>query len=511
MSDNSENNKRIAKNTGLLYIRMLVTMAISLYTSRLVLAALGVVDFGVYNAVGGVVSTMMFLNTLLASSSQRFITFALGKNDNVELKRTVANCLSVHAFLALIIFIVCETLGLWFVNAKLNIPEGSIYAANWVYQFSVATICCNIMIAPYNAMIIAHEKMSAFAYISILDVVIKLISVYILLLVPSNRLIFYGLYIMLVALLNFFIYIIYCRKHFDEGCTKPAIDRDMFRSVLSFSGYNSIEVFSNMLSDQGLNIILNILFGPTVNAARGIALQVNNAVNGFINNFTTALNPQITKSYAANEVDRMRTLMLKGNRLCFMLLLILVLPLFFRIDYILILWLETPPEYSGAFIRLLFVYFLLIMLTRSFFIGISATGDIKAYQLTLGCFRLTLLPICYILLKTFDCQPTYAYYIIIVYEIIGIFIKVHMIRRKIDIPINILWIDLFRPCIVCGILSFISAYFLNVIIPTGFIGLLCYASCSILSASLIIWFLGIRGQEKQMLINFVRNKIKQRA
>ena len=508
MSDNSSNNKRIAKNTGLLYIRMLITMAISLYTSRLVLAALGVVDFGVYNAVAGVVSTMMFLNSLLASSSQRFITFALGKRDEGELKTTVANCLSVHAFLAFIVFFAGETLGLWFINSKLNIPGESMYAANWVYQFSIVTICFNIMIAPYNAMVIAHEKMSAFAYISIMDVTIKLISVYIITLASSNRLIYYGLYIMLVTILDFAIYRYYCVNHFPEGDTRLSIEKKQFRAILSFSGYNSLEVFSNMLADQGLNIILNILFGPVVNAARGIALQVNNAVNGFINSFTTALNPQITKSYATNDLRRMTFLMFKGNRLCFMLLLMLVMPLFFRIDYILQIWLKTPPEYCDSFIQLLFVYFLLIMLTRSFFIGISATGDVKVYQLTLGLFRLTLLPICYLVMKTFNCPPTSVYYVIISFEIIGIFIKVVLLRSKISFKYIDLLQDLFAPCILVGALSFTGAWMIHKLIPLGAVGFIEYAMLSVLVSGLFIWFVGVGKQEKQIIKTFIASKIR---
>lgn len=508
MTNNSTNNERIVKNTGLLYVRMLVTMGISLYTSRLVLAALGVVDFGVYNAVAGVVSMMMFLNTLLASSSQRYITYSLGKNDNQDLKKTVANCISVHIFLSLIIFLLCETIGLWFVNTRLNIPDESMKAANWVYQFAIITICCNVMMAPYNAMVIAHEKMSAFAYISILDVSIKLISALFLSHISSNRMIFYGLYIMLVALIDFCIYRMYCRKHFDEGSTKPSVDKSLFKSILSFSGYNSIEVFSNMLADQGVNVVLNILYGPAVNAARGIAIQVNNAVNGFINSFTTALNPQITKSYATNELDRMRVLMLKGNRLCFMLLLVLVLPLFFRIDDILQIWLGAPPEYSGKFIQLLFVYFLLIMLTRSFFVGISATGDVKRYQLTLGCFRLTILPVCYAILKIFNCLPTCVYYVIIAYELIGIFIKVILLRRKILISYSQLSYDLLFPCIKVGLLSFLCAYGVHNVMAKDFVGLLCYSLTTFCVTAIIAWIIGVRKSEKIMIVNFIKSHIR---
>lgn len=508
MADATSNNKRIAKNTMLLYIRMFLMMVITLYTSRIVLQALGVVDYGVFNVVAGVVTTLGFFNGLLSSASQRFITFSLGKGDVDALKKITSNCIAVHLILAGVVVLILETIGLWFLNAKLNIPPDRNLAANVIFQCSIVTFVMNIWSIPYNAMIIAHEKMSAFAYISIFEAAFKLIAVYCLLHIQFDRLILYGVITMLIAIIIRLIYSFYCVKHFIEGKSLPRIDKDIFRSILSFSGYNVVEIFANMLSDQGLNIMLNILFGPVVNAARGIALQVNNSVQGFINNFTTALNPQITKSYASGDMKRMQNLMYTGNRLCFFLFLLLVIPLFYRTQYVLDIWLKTPPEYCATFIKLILIYFLIIMLTRSYYTGICATGDIKKYQLTLGMFKISILPVCYFLLKFRDSQPTDVYYIIICYEVIGLMIRTYLLSKRNLIDIATVIKSVYAPCLFIGILSFAVALELNSFFESNFLGLVLYTIVCVILVSIIIALLGLNKQETHTILSFIRAKIK---
>ena len=298
----------------MLYIRMLLMMCISLYTSRIVLEVLGIEDYGIYNVVGGVITTLSFFNGMLSSASQRFITYALASKDNQKIKKVTGNCISVHLILAGIVVLLSETIGLWFLNTQLNIPANRMIAANVIYQCVLFSFVMNIWSIPYNAMIVAHERMGTFAYISILEVSLKLITVLLLVYIPFDKLILYAVMWMIVALLIRFIYSSYCIRNFEEGKSKPCIDKDLFKRILSFSGYNLIEIFANMLSDQGLNIMLNIFFGPIVNAARGIAVQVNNAIIGFTNNVTTAVQPQITKSCASQDFARMTYLISKTNK-----------------------------------------------------------------------------------------------------------------------------------------------------------------------------------------------------
>jgi len=503
----SADNKRILKNTILLFFRMFFVMGISLYTSRVVLAVLGVEDFGIYNVVGGVVSTMIFFNGLLSTASQRFITFAIGKNDIKYLKKIVSNCLSVHLIIAGIIVLILETIGIWALNFKLNIPDGRLFAANIVFQCCLVSFVLSIWSIPYNAIIIAHEKMNAFAYISVLEATVKLGSVILLRLINYDKLILFAAFYMGISVVIRLIYSTYCIRKFEEGSSKLSIDLSVFKEILSFSGYNLLEVFANMLADQGLNILLNLFFGPIVNAARGIALQVSNAVNGFINNFSTAISPQITKSYASNELDRMRQLMCLGNRLCFYLFLLIMLPLFFKIDYILQLWLETPPQYSANFIQLLLISSLIMMLSRTFFVGICATGHIKQYQLALGLIRILILPLCWLFLMLRPESPLIVYYVIILFEIVGFFVKMWILHQQKLINSNYVFYTVFIPCLSVGILGFFITNFLNRMYNDSISGLLFLLVSEISVVMFVIYVIGINKHERFFIQKYIKKII----
>jgi O-antigen/teichoic acid export membrane protein len=356
MTDKTQNNKRIAKNTLALYIRMLFMMIVSLYTSRVILHTLGVEDFGIYNVVGGVVSMFSVISGSLSAAISRFITYELGKGDKDKLIRIFSSSVTIQIGLGLIILVLAELVGVWFLNDKMNIPDGRIYAANWVFQLSILTFIINLVSVPYNAAIIAHEKMSAFAYISILEVIAKLVIVYLLIISPIDKLIFYAILMATVALMVRFVYGYYCKRHFEECTYHFIFDKELLKKMFGFAGWNFIGAASSVLRDQGGNIIINLFCGPAVNAARGIAYQVNTAINGFVSNFMMALNPQITKSYASGERDYMMTLIFQGARFSFYILLLLSLPVIINVHYILTLWLKIVPEHTTFFVQLVLIF-----------------------------------------------------------------------------------------------------------------------------------------------------------
>ena len=320
----TSSNKRIAKNTLLLYFRMLLTIAVGLYTSRVVLNTLGVSDYGIYNVVGGIVSMLAFLNSALTAASQRFIAFELGRGDLSKLRKIFCTSVTIHATLAVIIFIIAETIGLWFINTHLNIDANRMVAANWVYQFSIFTFMLTVLSVPYNSCIVAHEHMNAFAYISILEVTLKLLIVYLLLVINYDKLTTYGILVFAVALVVQLTYGIYCKRHFEECAYHFILDKKLFKEMFSFAGWSVVGNLGFSFKDQAANVILNLFFGTVINAARGVALQVNGIIAGFSTNFMMALNPQITKQYASGEIESSMKLVYAGSRFSFFYLLLLL-------------------------------------------------------------------------------------------------------------------------------------------------------------------------------------------
>ena len=314
------NNKRVAKNTLFLYFRMILIMLVTLYTSRVVLSELGIKDYGIYNVVGGVVMMFSFLIYCMTSSTQRFITFELGKGDIQKLKDVFAASLNIHIMIALTVVVVAETIGLWFVNEKLVIPLDRITAANWVYQFSILAFCVNIIQVPYNAILIAYEKMNVYAYISILEAFLKLGIAYLLVVLSSDKLIVYGILVFFVQLIVSLIYQIYCKRKYNESKFRLFWNKSLYTQMAGFAGWNLLGSIAWLVRDQGINIVLNLFFGPIINAARSIASQVSNAVMGFISNFQVALNPQITKNYAIGNIQEMEKLSYLGLKFSFILL-----------------------------------------------------------------------------------------------------------------------------------------------------------------------------------------------
>lgn len=399
MSDNQSNNKRIAKNTLLLYARMLYSLFISLFTSRVILAALGFEDYGLYNVIGSVVTMFVFLRSAMGNSVHRFITYAIGKGDDKRLGDIFSMSLMIHTGLAVLIVLLCETAGLWFLNTQMTIPVGREIAANWVFQFSILACALSVICVPYDAEIIAHEKMGVFAFIQILNSTLNLAIVYAVKYYPQDKLIFYAFLLLMVQVMNRFIYGIYCSKHFPETKFHIVKDKALLKEMTGFAGWSLIGNMAYIGYTQGLNLVLNVFFGPAVNAARGIALQVQAAIKGFVTNFQMAVNPQITKSYAQNDFSRLHSLIYTSSKFSYFLLLCMVLPVALESDTILHLWLGEIPEFTIPFVILTLTIMLLDPISNPIGVANNATGSIKKYQLVEGGTLLLIVPIAYIAVK----------------------------------------------------------------------------------------------------------------
>lgn len=509
MSNTTENNKRIAKNTLLLYFRMLFLMAVSLYTSRVVLNALGVEDFGIYNVVGGVVAMFSVLSGSLSAAISRFITYELGKGNQENLNKIFSSAVTIQLGLAGIIILLAETIGIWFLNVKMNIPEVRMEAANWVFQFSILTFAINLISVPYNASIIAHEKMSAFAYISILEAVGKLTIAYLIAISPIDKLIFYAILMCVVALIVRFTYGNYCKRHFNE-CTYHFIwDKQLLKSMFSFAGWNFIGASSAVLRDQGGNVVINLFCGPAVNAARGIAFQVNNAVNQFVGNFMTALNPQITKSYAAGDRGYMMTLIFQGARLSFYMLLLLSLPILVNTHYILALWLKIVPEHAVLFVQLILIFALSESISQPLITAMLATGKIRNYQIIVGGLQMMNLPLSYILLRL-GYFPEVVIVIAICISQCCLAARLILLRGMIGLSITKylknVYLNIIVVCIIAVILPLISAYY----IKESFINFILISLIAVICTLSSIYFLGCNNQEREFIhqkLGTIKSKI----
>lgn len=417
--ENQKSNQLLIKNTFLLYVRMFVTMAIGLFTSRVVLASLGKTDFGLYGVVAGVVTMMGFLNRSMAACTQRFLTFELGRNDKTRLHKVFCTSIQVHLLIAAIVVLVSETIGLWFLSHKMQIPADRMYAAHWVFHCSVLSSVLAIMTVPYNAAIVAHEKMSAFAYFSIAEVTMKLLIVYALYISPIDRLIAYSILMLIIPILVFLLYYRYCKKRFDECHYSAVWDKEMNSSMLSFAGWDLFGNFSTIARTQGVNIILNMFFGAIINAAASIATQVQGAVMQFASNVIVAVRPQMIKAYSNNDHERVKELMTKAGTLVFILLLTISAPLIVEMPYVLRLWLKDVPDFSTSFCRWTLLFNLGASLSMIVMIGIHATGKIKVPSIVNGTLYIMVLPVSYLLYRV-GCKPTIAF----IYNTVAIFIAV---------------------------------------------------------------------------------------
>ena len=504
------NNKQIAKNTFLLYIRMFFTMAVGLYTSRVVLQNLGISDFGIYNVVGGFISMLAYLNSVFVTATQRFLSFAVGLNNSNKLRNVFSSSMTVHILLAIIILVFAETFGLWFLNSKLNIDIERMSAANWVYQFSVLSLILSIFTIPYNASIVAHEHMKVYAYMSIFDVTAKLAIVYTLNWTNYDKLIIYALLLVFVNLATLFFYSVYCKKKFHECRYHFIIDKALLKEMFAFSGWTAIGGLGFVFKDQSVNIVLNVFCGTAVNAARGVAMQVNAIVNQFVSNFMMAVNPQITKSYAAQETIRTRELVYASSKFSYYLMSFIIIPLIINLRFILNLWLGVVPQYTYEFLIILLLSAHIASLASPFATAINATGRIKHLQIGISLIFMIELPFAYLVLKL-GYEPYIAFIMSVFTQITALLFRFFVLTKQIecfcfkDFIFKILcrvFFVFFSSSFLCYIIhSYLEDSLMTIIIST------IYSICIIV---IIILIFGLSKTERSLLFNIIKKILIQK-
>ncbi len=501
------NHRRIARNTLMLYGRVLFTMLVSLYTSRVILQTLGVEDFGIYNVVGGVIVMFSFINGSMVSATQRYLNVELARGDKERLRSVFSSALQIHFLIALLMVVLGETLGLWFLSEKLVIPENRATAAMWVYQCSILVCAVNVMSTPYNADIIAHEKMSAFAYISILEVLLKLGVVYLLQLLPWDKLIVYALLLLGVQVLVRLVYTCYCHRRFDEShYCKASVERGLFREMFGFAGWSFVGNLSAVLFTQGLNMMLNIFFGPVVNAARGIAVQVQGAVQQFVTNFQMAVNPQITKNYALGNMADMHSLMFRSARFSFLLLFFLGLPILLETGFLLRVWLGTVPDNAVIFTQIMICISMLCALSNPCVVANQATGKIKQYQLVVGGILLTILPLSYLVLRL--GAPAYSVFIVhFCVECVAQLARMLMLRPLIGVKLGQYLRHIYLPLLATVAVAVLLPLWVRQQLDEGWLRFLAVGGSCVLSVGLSACLLGLEKDERRFFASKFLGKL----
>lgn len=509
----SNNNKRIAKNTLLLYFRMFFMMAIGLYTSRVILDKLGEVDFGIYNVVGGFVTMFTIISGAMTTATQRFLSFEIGKGKDGDVKSIFSTMIYIHIFLALIILLVGETIGVWFLNNHMNFPTERYEAANWVFQFSLLVFMLNVVNVPYNGALIAYEKMSAFAYFSIVDAIFKLAICYIIVITPFDRLIMYAILMAMIQIVLLVMYFLYCRSKFSECRFTGKYNREYGKKVGFFVGWNLIGSFAGIAKEQGVNVVLNIFFGPAVNAARGLAYNVLSKLNGFVINFQMAMNPQIIKNYASGERDIMYKLVFRGAKFSYLLLLTLSLPVIIEAPFILDLWLKEVPEYTVVFLQIAIFTAMLNTLSNPLIVTMHATGKVRDYQIVVGGLSLLTLPLVYIALK-FGAEPYHAMIIAFIVEFACHLARLYMLNRSISFPVLRFLSNVTFRVYAITLLATIIPVIVHNCIESEIPRFILVSIISLISTIEIGYFLGFKKEERAMIkekvIRIIRKKILKR-
>ena len=508
MADTSA-NKRIVKNTFMLYIRMFLMMGITLYTSRVILQALGVDDFGIYNIIGGIVVLFSFINSAMVASIQRFLNFELGRGNVEEAQKVFAASLNIYLVIVLVFLVLAETVGLWFLNRYLNVPGGRLSAASWVYQATLVATVLNFIRMPYNAAIIAYERMSFYAYTSVVEAALKLGIVF-LLYYFADKLIAYAWLVAIVSLLILLIYMQFCHRAF-VICRHHtfAYDRRRYVSLMSFSGWSLFGSVANVGSSQGVNIILNIFFGVVVNAAMGIANQVSSAVNMFVSNFQTAFNPQIIKSYASGEKDRFISLILNSSKYSYYLLFLIALPCYICCEEILLLWLGEVPIHAVSFCRLLILFSLIDALQGPLWVSAQATGQIRNYQLLMSSLILLNLPVTYLVLKIIPVPEMALVVRVCINGVTGM-ARVIYLNRLYSFPISDYLTKVLCKCFGISVLSGILPIVIFCL-TDGYLCLFIVIISSIASSLSFIYLIGLSSVERGQVNSIIRKYICKRG
>ena len=498
-------NKRLAKNTVLLYLRMVIVIVVNLYASRVILANLGIDDYGIYNVVGGIVSMFVFLNTAMVASSQRFIAFEQGRSDADRQRKVYSTSVLIHLSIALIVVLLAETAGLWFLNHKMNIPQDRMLAANWVYQSSIACFVLKICIVPETSSVVAHERMSVFAVISVIFAVLQLLAAVSLKYLASDKLIMYSVFLVIVELVYFLLYKLYCLKSFPECHYARPSDPVLFKEMLSFAGWSFVGNFGIAMRGPGVNIVVNQFCGPAVNAARGLAYQVSSVVSNFVNNFQMALTPQITKDYVAGDRERMLSLVETGSRISFFLLALIVVPLYIRAGDVLGFWLKEVPDMTVEFTRLVLIVGLINSMVGPITTALQATGRIMVFQITIAVIMLLELPLAYWILSL-GVAPYKVVIVSVAIEFIALLARVLLLNAQIKLDLKRFFLGIFARCAAVFVPMFALPYFVDGFIPSSFWGLLLLTLISVVWSCIVVFLLGITSSERAALTLFVKNK-----
>lgn len=501
----SDNNKRIAKNTVYLYFRMMVTVLVSLYTSRVILKTLGVSDFGVYNVMGGIIGMLGYVNSLLAGGTSRFLTIGLGKNDMPRLKMIFSTSYTLCVTSSVLILLLGETIGLWFVNTQLNIDPLRMEAANWVYQCALFSSALTVVQTVFTASIISHEKMSIYAYMSILDVVFKLGIVFMLLWFDFDKLKLYALLMFVVNTMVFSIYYLYCKLNFEEIRTKLSLNRDLFKEMFSYSSWNMIGGFSGVLNNYGINILLNIFFGTIVNASRGVALQVNNLVQQFYSNFQMASQPQIMKYYAQGKIADMSHLIVNNSKYCSLILLCPIIPIFIYVDKLLFIWLGQVPDYSSSFVRITLIYTFLCSIDAPVGMGIHAVGKMKLPNCTTAIVNFLNFPIVYMVIKL-GANPIVSYCFTLTALPINLCIDLLILRRYTGFSITTFIKKTLVPIAYITMVGLLVPMSISFLLPDTILLTIVKCILSAVYIAIVIFFLGLSESMRNKVL--IKLKVK---
>lgn len=502
------NNKTIAKNTMFLYFRMMVTMVISLYTSRVILQVLGVDDYGIYKAVGGIVGFLGFLNSALGTGASRFITFGLGEGDKEKLKRIFSTTLTAHVVLAIVIILIAETVGLWFLFNKMVIPAERMDAAVFAYHLSVISVFFSLTQVPFNACIIAHERMTVFAYVSIIDAFSKLLIVFLLPLGGLDKLKFYALLLCLLQVGILTFYRFYCFRRFEEARLRLFVDKEIFKEIAGFSGWSLFAGISRALNNQGVLVLLNMFFSPAVVSARAISLQVQMHANQLVTNFQTAANPQIVKRYASNDFEGSKRLLIQTTCFSYYLMLMMSLPICLTARQILELWLGVVPEYTVVFLQIIIAQSLFMVFDTSFYRALYAKGRLRENALLSPVLGLIQFPVVYFLFKNGYSPVALSWASLIHYFIGGLIIKPILIIKIADYTWNDIMLVIW-PCLKVTLVALpipLAAYHLT----TGNEGHIIFALIVVVSALSVVtscWFFGFDSIQRDKICSLLRKRL----
>lgn len=502
-----QNNKRIAKNTIMLYLRMFLTMVVGLYTSRVVLQTLGVEDYGIYGVVGGIVAMMGFLNASMSGATSRFLTFELGKGDKDRLEKTFSSALIVHIIIAAIVFIVAETVGLWFLCNKLVIPEGRMIAAHWVYQLSILSSMLTITQVPYNSSIIAHEKMDVYAYVEILNVTLKLLIVYLLVIGNFDKLILYAILMFAVSAIIMMVYRVYCLRRFEECKFRWIWDKEYLKPLISFSGWDLYGNMAFSIRQQGANFLLNMFYGVVLNAACNIASTVQGILLQFSSNAIMAFKPAIIKQYAAENMLEMNRLIRFATKMSTCLLSLVSISVFIKMDFILKLWLGNVPDAAVILTKLSLIINLFSCLGSILIIGIHATGKVFKVGAINGTLYILTIPVMYIMLKCgYDYQACYVMFIIttIIFCVSNLFILNHDLK---GFELRSYIVKAVIPSTVAVVISFILACWVSNLFPDTIWSLLLFILMSCFITIVICFVIMLHHTERMAIISFLKSKI----